>query len=83
MTTAVCTLMEKWAIPHMNVCQIRAELFTGNIASQRVFEKSGFKYLESLPDVVDLRFKGCGVVGLTSLEWFKPGLQSDSLEPEE
>jgi len=75
MTAAVRMLMEKWAIPHMNVRRIRAEVFTGNIASQRVFEKNGFKYLESLPDAVDLRFKDCGVMGLTSLEWSKSDSQ--------
>lgn len=71
MTAAVRTVIEKWAVPHMNAHRIQAEVFTGNIGSQRVFEKNGFKVFLSLPNMVDLTYKDCGIKGLTALEWKK------------
>jgi RimJ/RimL family protein N-acetyltransferase len=55
MTDAVRTIMTKWAIPRMNARKITASTFAGNIGSQRVFEKNGFKHIVTLPDYVNVR----------------------------
>ena len=55
MTDAVKTIMTKWAIPRMNARKITAITFAGNIGSQRVFAKNGFKHIVTLPDYVNVR----------------------------
>jgi len=42
MSAALGTLISSWMIPRMNARLIRAEVFTGNKGSARVFEKNGF-----------------------------------------
>lgn len=50
MTACVATVLKKWAIPRMNVHCVRAAIFAGNIGSQKVFTKNGFKHIATLPD---------------------------------
>lgn len=42
MPLALQTLIDKWMVPRMNAQAIRAEVFKGNRASARIFEKCGF-----------------------------------------
>ncbi|KAJ2930434.1 hypothetical protein H1R20_g6651, partial [Candolleomyces eurysporus] len=55
MTDAVKTIITKWAVPRMNAHKIVAGTFAGNIGSQRVFEKNGFKHIGTLKDYVKVR----------------------------
>ncbi|KAF6748452.1 hypothetical protein DFP72DRAFT_576583 [Ephemerocybe angulata] len=50
MTAAVRTVMQKWALPRMNVRIMRAGTFAGNIGSGKVFLKNGFRHIITLPD---------------------------------
>ncbi|KZT74974.1 hypothetical protein DAEQUDRAFT_807252 [Daedalea quercina L-15889] len=52
MSAALRTLMTEWAIPRMNVRVVRAEAYTENFASTRVFEKFGFVQERIADDVV-------------------------------
>lgn len=44
MSAALGTLIRYWGIPRMNARIIRAETFSGNEGSKRVFEKNGFVF---------------------------------------
>lgn len=68
MTAALDTLIRCWLVPRMKVHQIRAELFTGNHGSRRVFEKNGFVFEKS---VANQKVIPCGetIDGFDILWW--------------
>ncbi|KIP04988.1 hypothetical protein PHLGIDRAFT_92733 [Phlebiopsis gigantea 11061_1 CR5-6] len=49
MTAAFRTLMTEWYVPCMGVKAMRVEAFEGNIGSVKVFEKNGFKMVDTVP----------------------------------
>lgn len=52
---AVDTLLHEWAIPRMGVKKMIGTAFSGNEASVRVLEKSGFKFRETIKDHVHVK----------------------------
>ena len=68
MSAAFRTVMTEWAIPRMNVCNMRVEAYADNVASTRVFEKFGFVTERVTEDVVTTN---TGVVwhGVRLLQW--------------
>ncbi|CAE6433868.1 unnamed protein product [Rhizoctonia solani] len=46
MTAAVKTVIESWAIPHMNAYKFWAATFPENVGSQKVFLKNGFQIVD-------------------------------------
>ena len=68
MSAAFRTVMTEWAIPRMNVRDMRVEVYVDNIASTRVFEKFGFVEERVADDVVTTN---TGVVwhGVRLLRW--------------
>ena len=72
MTAVIGALINQWMVPHLNARKIRTEAFEGNIGSVRVFEKNGFKLLETVK--VERNGPGCGrIEGMHVLEWEWPG----------
>lgn len=70
MTSALRTLLQKFAIPDLNVHKMRVTYFGHNIASRRVFEKNGFIYRDTVPNAVTLsESKGGGKMDLGVLTW--------------
>ncbi|TEB20039.1 acyl-CoA N-acyltransferase [Coprinellus micaceus] len=55
MTSCVKTILTKWAVPRMNTRIVRVSVFSGNIGSQKVFLKNGFKHIATLRDHVVVR----------------------------
>ena len=49
MSVAMRTIMHSWMIPRMRARQIRCEVYKGNLGSVRVFEKNGFKMVDTVP----------------------------------
>ena len=71
MSAAVGAVIKQWMVPHLNAHKIRADVFEGNPGSVRVFEKNGFKLLES----VRVKWPGPGggrIQGMHVLEWERP-----------
>lgn len=68
MSAAFRTVMTEWAIPRMNVRDMRVEVYVDNVASTRVFEKFGFVEERNADDVVTTN---TGVVwhGVRLLRW--------------
>lgn len=66
MTAVVKTQIEKWGIPRMNARRIRAGTFAGNVGSQKVFLKNGFKHIMTLPDHMVVKGKS---KTMEVLEW--------------
>ncbi|CAE6536330.1 unnamed protein product [Rhizoctonia solani] len=52
MTAIVKTIIESWAIPHMNARKYGVSAFTDNIGSQKVFLKNGFQFTRKIEGVV-------------------------------
>lgn len=50
MTACVKTILTKWAIPRLKARIVRAATFAGNVGSQKVFLKNGFRHAVTLPD---------------------------------
>lgn len=70
MTAVVECLMERWAVPHMNVHKVRVTVHEGNEGSIRVFAKNGFVVERLLPGYRKrAESKGGGSVGLQILAW--------------
>ncbi|KDQ63162.1 hypothetical protein JAAARDRAFT_29166 [Jaapia argillacea MUCL 33604] len=72
MTAAVRTIIQDWAIPRMNVHRIRVSTCKGNIGSVRVFEKNGFRLIETKEDFLTITAEGREggpPISLHSLEW--------------
>jgi len=70
MTAALGTLLREWAIPMMNVRRMHVSAFAGNKGSVRVFEKNGFKHVDTVDECIDLADCGRhGKVGLHVLDW--------------
>ena len=68
MSAVVGTIINQWMVPHMNAHEIRTETIEGNAGSVRVFEKNGFKLLETVK--VDRVGPGCGrIERVHVLEW--------------
>jgi RimJ/RimL family protein N-acetyltransferase len=44
MSAVIKLMIESWAVPHMNARKFRAATFPDNIASQKTFQKNGFKF---------------------------------------
>ena len=51
MSDAIQTLVYDWGIPRMNIHHVLVGMYTDNIGSQRVFEKSGFKVTRTIARV--------------------------------
>ena len=68
MSAALRTIMTEWAIPKMNVRDMRVEVYADNIANTRVFEKFGFVEERVVDEVVTTN---SGVVwqGVRLLRW--------------
>ena len=68
MSAAFRVVMTEWAIPKMNVRDMRVEVYADNIASARVFEKFGFVEERTVDEVVTTN---SGVVwhGVRLLRW--------------
>ena len=69
MTAAMRTMIDVWAIPHMGARRLSVGAMSNNIASQKVFIKNGFEFVEELKDVWDLAKLGRGE-GLVSVKHF-------------
>ncbi|EPQ60328.1 acetyltransferase, GNAT family [Gloeophyllum trabeum ATCC 11539] len=70
MTAAVRTLMNEWMIPRMNCHKILVNAKKGNLASRRVFEKAGFRFMDTVEDALELTVPGrAGKWSLDVLEW--------------
>ncbi|QRV97664.1 GNAT family acetyltransferase [Ceratobasidium sp. AG-Ba] len=52
MTVAIKTMIEAWAVPHMNARKFRASTFPDNIGSQKTFLKNGFVFTSRVNGVV-------------------------------
>jgi RimJ/RimL family protein N-acetyltransferase len=71
MSAVVGAVINQWMVPHLNAHKIRTEAIQGNIGSVRVFEKNGFKIIETVR--VDRDGPGCGrIKGVHVLEWERP-----------
>lgn len=55
MTTAMATIINKWAVPYMGVRYMECVAFEGNVGSVRVFEKNGFVLKGLLKNSVEVR----------------------------
>jgi len=51
MSDAIQTLLYDWGVPQMNIHHVLVGMYTNNIGSQRVFEKSGFQVTRTIPRV--------------------------------
>ncbi|OAL67545.1 hypothetical protein A7C99_1409 [Trichophyton rubrum] len=51
-TTMAAKTVIDWGRKHMNIKEVRASMFDGNIASQRVYEKIGFKHISTRKDAL-------------------------------
>jgi len=73
MPAVLRTLTEVFFIPFMNTHHIIGAYFSHNLASRRVFEKNGYVFKETYPDVLELAESKTGVkgkmVGLGIMEW--------------
>ncbi|KZT30922.1 acyl-CoA N-acyltransferase [Neolentinus lepideus HHB14362 ss-1] len=58
MTAAMRTLIIDWAVPRMDCRKIMLNVRKGNVASRRVFEKSGFKFKGIVEDHLELTVPG-------------------------
>jgi RimJ/RimL family protein N-acetyltransferase len=52
MTAVVKTMIESWAVPHMNARKFHTEIFPENIGSQKVFLKNGFHFTGNVAGAV-------------------------------
>lgn len=68
MTMALATLLQRWAIPRMNVQHIRLAVFIGNHGSVRMFEKNGFSVVDTIENCLVVRGEARG---LNVLEWYR------------
>jgi RimJ/RimL family protein N-acetyltransferase len=55
MTAAVKAMIFDWGVPWMNLRHIRVSAWSENIASVRVFEKNGFKLINTVEDSMTVR----------------------------
>jgi len=72
MTAALRTIINDWAIPHLNAHRIVARAFLDNIGSQRVFLKNGFVCTGSMNAVQvaeRMRSRGRNDSTLCGFEW--------------
>ncbi|KAM5452761.1 hypothetical protein MaudCBS49596_003067 [Microsporum audouinii] len=68
-TTDAARAMIQWGKKHMNMKDIRASMFDGNIASRRVYEKIGFAYLATRKDALTrVESKGGGKITIHVLQ---------------
>ena len=73
MTAAVRTVMHEWMIPRMGAQRVSVNTMKGNAASMRVFEKNGFKLVDTTTDCKEMpESKGGGKYGLYVMEWVLP-----------
>ncbi|EFQ98515.1 acetyltransferase [Nannizzia gypsea CBS 118893] len=64
-TTIAAKTVIDWGKKHMNIKEVRASMFDGNIASRRVYEKIGFKYITTRKDALTrVDAKGGGKITL-------------------
>lgn len=64
MPTALQTLRETLYIPYMNLHILSGSFYETNLASRKVFEKTGFEFDCLIPDALELNEKKTGVKGL-------------------
>ncbi|KAG8830863.1 hypothetical protein FRC18_007475 [Serendipita sp. 400] len=70
MSTALRTIIDKWAIPRMNCQRITATAFVGNVASVGVFKKVGFEHVRDVSDAMNLPSgRGGHLMSVHLLEW--------------
>ena len=61
MSAVVKALVYEWGVPRMGIRRIVEIVFSGNVGSQRVLEKSGFQLVNSVDDCVEARGHKYGV----------------------
>lgn len=76
MTAAVRTIIEDWAVPHMGARHFHIGAFSTNIASQKVFLKNGFSFVDEQVDVIDMKKRGKGDRHM-SVRWFSRDIPID------
>lgn len=70
MTSAVKTVLHDWAVPYMNVHNLKCYLFDGNVGSLRVFEKLDFEKERTLEDWVPVaECRGGGKKSIVIVRW--------------
>ncbi|KAG8860401.1 hypothetical protein FRB91_003435 [Serendipita sp. 411] len=70
MSTALRTIIDKWAIPRMNCQRITATAFVGNVASVGVFKKVRFEHVRDVSDAMNLPSgRGGHLMSVHLLEW--------------
>lgn len=70
MTLAIQTVIQDWAVPYMNICDLRCYAFQGNQGSLRVFEKNNFEELCVLEDWVPVaEYRGGGRKSIVMMKW--------------
>lgn len=70
MTLAMKTLLGDWAVPYMNVRNLKAYLFKGNTGSLRVFEKINCEENCILEDWVPVdESRGGGRKSIVVMRW--------------
>ncbi|EGD96867.1 hypothetical protein TESG_04295 [Trichophyton tonsurans CBS 112818] len=62
-TTMAAKTVIDWGRKHMNIKEVRASMFDGNVASRRVYEKIGFKHITTRKDALTrAEIKGGGKI---------------------
>lgn len=70
MTLAMKTLIHDWAVPYMNVRNLKCYVFKGNVGSLRVFEKNNFEEEHTLEDWVPVaESRGGGRKSIVIMKW--------------
>lgn len=70
MTLAMHTVIHDWAVPYMNVRDLRCYTFRENEGSSRVFEKNSFEKLGVLENWVPVaESRGGGRKSIVMMRW--------------
>lgn len=76
MSAAIRTIMNDYAIPHLNVRHVIVWAYADNVGSHRVFEKYGFAKIGESVHHVDMTAKGRTDLRLFVFEWKAEGSSS-------
>jgi RimJ/RimL family protein N-acetyltransferase len=70
MSQTVQTVIKDWAVPRMNMHNLRGCFFVGNVGSQRVFERNNFEEIGSFKDwSPESPNKNRGKTSIVVMEW--------------
>ena len=70
MSRAVQTVIKDWAVPRMNMHNLRGSFCVGNVGSMRVFERNNFEEVGSLKDwSPESPNKNRGKTSIVVMEW--------------